>query len=99
MKHLRLTPTALSVLETDVLDRENGDEDDGYNVIRLSFDGTSLVVDYSNSDAMARALTDLSNDCDVIGNGKELDSDERKFYRRAASAFGTLASAARKAGR
>ena len=36
VKRLKLTPTALSVLETDVLDYVEGDFDDGYDVLRAS---------------------------------------------------------------
>ena len=97
MKTLKLTPTALSVLETDVLDHIEGfDPDDGYEAIRIAYRNPGvLVLTDTNKDALASALTELSNACDYLGEGRDLkDADERKFYRAAARMFATLSSKA-----
>jgi hypothetical protein len=97
MKRLKLTPTAMSVLETDVLDHVEGfDPDDGYEAIRVAYrnPGVLLVTD-TNKDALNKALTELSNACDYLGEGRDLkDADERKVYRAAARTFATLSGKA-----
>ena len=98
MKQLKLTPTALSVLETDVLDHIEGfDPDDGYEAIRIAYRNPGvLVLTDTNKDALNKALTELSNACDYLGEGRSAlkDADERKFYRAAARTFATLSSKA-----
>lgn len=110
VRTLKLTPTAHSVLETDVFDHVEGvDPDDGYEPIRVAYrhtldsaghvNGGVIMATSTNADALASALNDLSNACDETahGKGRRIDSNEKKFYRAAALSFATLASKARRA--
>lgn len=91
---IKLSPTLASVLETDVLDHVDDDVDDGFTSIReaarQAWNEFSLVVDADNEERLARALTDLANHCDELAETRELDGDDRKFYRRASLGFTTL---------
>ena len=101
MKTLKLTPTALSVLETDVLDYVPGESlaighapDDGYDAIRNAFRDGGLDVWSENAEALGRALNDLSNHCDDLVEHKHVEGDEKKIYRAASKTFATLSSKA-----
>lgn len=95
MKRLKLTPTAMSALESDVLDHVEGDFDDGYDVVRAAYSKGAITVTPENKEALNKALTELSNAFDYLGEGRDLEyDDEKKFYRAAARTFATLSSKA-----
>lgn len=97
---LRLTPSALTVLEVDALDHRDDDPEDDYAVIRAAYrgDGT-IVVNSENAGDIANALTCLANACDEALTSRDyhIDADEKKIQRAARSNFTTLALKARRA--
>ena len=90
MTRIKLSPIVFSVFETDVLDHLESDHDDGYGPLRDAFDGQALLVDATNSEAVADSLCELSNRCDASA-----DALRCAAYSRAAASVSGLMSKAR----
>jgi len=90
MSHVvKVSETLRSVIETDVLDHRDGDPDNSFSAIREAWNGSSLVVN-GNTERLISSLNDLSNHCDYLAETREVNRDERKIYRRAATGFSNL---------
>lgn len=88
----KLTGTALSVFETDVLDWELDDLPDDLAPLRQAWSAKAkgLVVNDANAEEVRAALNELSNACDALVEEPSIEREERSVYRRAAGAFATL---------
>lgn len=92
---IRLSPSARSVVDVDIVEGYDPDVDsEGRASIAAAYADGALRVpsDPQDREALYVALTDLANDCDEIAEDKGRETSDRALHRAARASITAAAS-------